>query len=147
MDQRSFENRKINRWQEELSNYKFVIQYLEGENNGWADLLSRPNGQKRTLVENDPTPAGRFYKLEGTGLRFYVPSWTCADIDEDELRLTRFTAVSHKLFNKFAGVAKIDADFKEIPRNDEYMNIHLAQNVARILISTEKPSHPFSGYV
>ena len=33
-----FNNAKIGRWQEDISCYKFILEFVEGESNVWADL-------------------------------------------------------------------------------------------------------------
>jgi hypothetical protein len=42
MVQSVFSNAKISRWQERLSVYNFVVQYIEGQKNQLADMFSRP---------------------------------------------------------------------------------------------------------
>ena len=59
LDQREFSNAKIRRWQEEISCYKFVLEFVEGESNVWADMLSRGCGHKKVKRCSDPTPAGK----------------------------------------------------------------------------------------
>ena len=77
LDRTSFANPKIRRWQERLSEFNFVVEYIEGEKNQIADLLSRPFHPLKTVnADKDPgTIAGKFYKIDGTQLRVYVPSW------------------------------------------------------------------------
>lgn len=85
LDQREFNNAKIRRWQDEISCYKFVLEYVEGESNVWADMLSRGCGQKKIKTPSDPNPAGRTFILDGSSLRIYVPSWCINDIDSLKL--------------------------------------------------------------
>ena len=75
MDRKNFNNSKICRWQSELSRFSFVVEYIEGATNIWADWLSRPGGLKRTKCPNDFTPAGQFFNIDGTKINIYVPSW------------------------------------------------------------------------
>ena len=89
MDRKNFNNKKINRWQMELSSYSFVVQYLEGNENVFADMLSRPNGPSPKDEPEDFSPAGRTIQIEGTKMRIYVPSWVEDSLDSD-LKKLRF---------------------------------------------------------
>ena len=92
MDRKTFNNAKISRWQAELSQYSFHVQYLEGDENVWADWLSRPYLQVATSKncdKKDNKPAGKFIKIEGTKLNIYVPSW-CLDTLDPDLSKLRF---------------------------------------------------------
>ena len=71
LDQREFNNAKISRWQEEISCYKFILEFVEGESNVWADMLSRGCGHKKVKT----------YKLEGSDFHIYVPSWCIGEVD------------------------------------------------------------------
>ena len=81
LDQKHFNNSKISRWQDEISTYRFQVQYLEGHSNVFADMLSRPTGTKNLKQENDPTPAGTFYRIKDSGLQIYVPSWATKELN------------------------------------------------------------------
>ena len=82
MDRRTFNNAKISRWQDELSQYSFHVQYVEGEENVWADWLSRPFSKvANDDIPEDFTPAGQFIDIEGTKLKIYVPSWALDKLD------------------------------------------------------------------
>ena len=48
LDQREFNNAKIRRWQEEISSYRFILKYIQGETNMWADMLSRSRDVNKT---------------------------------------------------------------------------------------------------
>ena len=87
MDRKNFNNKKINRWQMELSSYSFVVQYLEGNENVFADWLSRPNGVVPEEEPEDFTPAGRTIQIEGTKMRIYIPSWIEDKMDPDATKL------------------------------------------------------------
>ena len=92
MDRKTFNNAKISRWQEELSQYSFHVQYLEGDENVWADWLSRPYtrvANSRNCEAQDTSPAGKFIKIDGTKLTIYVPSW-CLDTLDPDLTKLRF---------------------------------------------------------
>ena len=91
MDRKTFNNAKISRWQEELSQYSFHVQYLEGDENVWADWLSRPYLHVANSNEErkDSRPAGKFIKIDGTKLTIYVPSW-CLDTLDPDLSKLRF---------------------------------------------------------
>ena len=73
----------------ELSSYSFVVQYLEGNENVFADMLSRPNGPAPKEEPEDFSPAGRMIQIEGTKMRIYVPSWVESSLDPD-LKKLRF---------------------------------------------------------
>ena len=91
LDQKRFNNAKINRWQDALSQYKFVVQYLEGEQNVVADMLSRPNGLTKEKGTEDSRPAGKYFKISPqSDLKVYVPSWALeelSDSDKDTISL------------------------------------------------------------
>ena len=92
MDRKTFNNAKISRWQEELSQYSFHVQYLEGDENVWADWLSRPYlhvAKSKNCDQKDLKPAGKFIKIDGTKLTIYVPSW-CLDTLDPDLTKLRF---------------------------------------------------------
>ena len=72
---------KIRHWQEEISCYKFVLEYVKGQSNIWADILSRSHGRKGRKTPADSIPAGRVFKVEGSDLHIYVPSWCLNGID------------------------------------------------------------------
>ena len=74
LDQRQFNNAKIRRWQEEISYYKFNVEFVEGESNVWADMLCRGCGHKKVKTCSDPTPAG-------SDLHIYIPSWCIGEVD------------------------------------------------------------------
>ena len=87
LDRKNFNNAKISRWQSELSWYNFVVEYIEGTTNVWADWLSRPGGIKTEKLKEDFTPAGQYYEVVGTPVRLYLPSWCSSDINQDTLKL------------------------------------------------------------
>ena len=87
MDRKNFNNSKICRWQSELSRFNFVVEYIEGATNIWADWLSRPGGMKMPKLAEDFTPAGNFYNIEGTKINIYVPSWCREFCSESTLKL------------------------------------------------------------
>ena len=63
LNQREFNNTKIWRWQEEISCNKFVPEFIEGELNVWADMLSRSHGQKKRKMTADSNPTGKVFKI------------------------------------------------------------------------------------
>ena len=92
MDRRNFNNSKIRRWQDQLSQYQFVVQYLEGESNVVADMISRPNGLKQKKNIEDHTPAGCFLKSDKSESPIYVPSWVLGNLtDADQEKIQMFT--------------------------------------------------------
>ena len=81
IDSVDFRNAKCARWQSEMANYNFTINYIEGKSNVWADWLSRPSAKvTRRLEEKDLSPKGQFFSIKGTSYRVYVPSWCLDDI-------------------------------------------------------------------
>ena len=77
MDRSVFSNAKISRWQERLSMYNFVIQYIEGGKNQFADMFSRPLVNFENKINTDKFETlGKFYEVENTPIKVYVPSWT-----------------------------------------------------------------------
>ena len=88
LDRRRFNNAKISRWQEDMKAYKFVLQYIEGESNVWADMLSRSPGLKKFKVDEDPSPAGKFYTVRDSKIKVYIPSWVLKDIPEEKISIT-----------------------------------------------------------
>ena len=91
MDRRTFNNAKVSRWQDELSRYSFHVQYVEGEENVWADWLSRPYTKNRFANSSeepeDFSPAGKYIGIEGTKMKIYVPSWVLDKFDPDMKKL------------------------------------------------------------
>ena len=81
LDQREFNNAKIRRWQEEISCCKFILEFVEGESNVWADILSRGCGHKKVKTCRDPTPPGKIYKLESSDLQIYVSLRCIGEVD------------------------------------------------------------------
>ena len=75
LDRNIFSNRKLARWQEKLSEYDFVVEYLPGEKNNFADMLSRPFNPQAPDTPQKSKVAGKFYKVANTPIRLYVPSW------------------------------------------------------------------------
>ena len=88
LDRKQFNNAKLKRWQEELKAYSFTLQYIEGSKNVWADMLSRGPGIPKHKTYNDPTPAGKFYTINDSPLKVYVPSWLIDKIPVDKIQLT-----------------------------------------------------------
>ena len=81
IDTVEFRNSKCARWQDEVSNYNFTINYIAGQSNVWADWLSRPSAKvTRRVEEKDLSPKGVLYSIPGTTYRVYVPSWCLDDI-------------------------------------------------------------------
>ena len=86
IDRKEFSNPKIQNWQLRLSRYQFTVQYLEGRLNVFADWLSR-HDDLPPAKPCDNSAAGRFFKLENSPLRVYVPSWCENLAPKDELKL------------------------------------------------------------
>ena len=106
MDRNVFANQKIARWQDRLSEFRFVVQYIQGQDNVIADMMSRPFGQTpKTLTTEETTSAeGNFFHSPEAKLSIYVPSWvrsnsTTSDIvfkNDDEVN-TAFSFVAAAL--------------------------------------------------
>ncbi|CBY13091.1 unnamed protein product [Oikopleura dioica] len=77
LDRKIFANDKLRRWQDRLSKYRFTIQYLRGQDNCLADLLSRPWHKIRDKSAKPSAElAGKFYSPVGdSDLVIYIPSW------------------------------------------------------------------------
>ena len=80
-DQRIFNNAKIRHWQEEISDYKFILEFVEGESNVWDDMLSRSQGQQKIKTPADNTPAGKVFQVERSDLHICASSWCLGEID------------------------------------------------------------------
>ena len=85
LDTVDFRNSKVARWQDELSMFNFTVTYIEGEANVMADWLSRPHPKQKRTGPADFTPLGKFFKVPGTRMVIYVPSWCidCIKLDAD----------------------------------------------------------------
>ena len=99
LDQHEFNNAKIKRWQEEISCYKFILEFVEGKSNVWADMLSRGCGHKKLKTCSDPTPAGKTYQLEGFDLHIYVPLWCIGKVESLRL-IPRTHTPKNTLYHK-----------------------------------------------
>lgn len=91
MDRREFNNSKIRRWQSELQQFNFIVQYIEGEANVFADMLSRDVGAvSKVATAEDNTPAGKFKRIGDSKMMIYIPSWVTnddvIDVDVNESR-------------------------------------------------------------
>ena len=87
IDRTTFNNSKIQRWQSLLTPFKFVVQYLPGSKNQFADMLSRPLGQvtsDKTRSEPD-SAAGQFFNVPSSNIQIYCPSWV--KIDKSDFKL------------------------------------------------------------
>ena len=114
MDRKNFNNSKICRWQSELSRFSFVVEYIEGATNIWADWLSRPGGLKRTKSPNDFSPAGQFFNIENTKINIYVPSWVQDLNSQEELKL-KAISVDNKNLNVSAAQKYQTGENSRIP--------------------------------
>ena len=81
MDKNVFSNAKIARWQDRLSAYNFICQYIEGSKNNFADMFSRPfmpvNNEKNETPENI---LGQFFSVPNSPIKIYIPSWTLGTV-------------------------------------------------------------------
>ena len=108
IDRTNIKNPKIARWQERLARYDFCVEYIEGHNNVFADMLSRPCGVQKTLPADESEPAGEFYEIDQSGLRIYIPSW-CTRPDTGRLYLSRIPR--EKALHAHAFFGKVDLGF------------------------------------
>lgn len=72
-----------------MSVFNFIVQFIPGTKNTVADFLSRPFGKTETVVEEDDSAAGQFYKTKSGELEIYVPSWGCGGIFPQEMLLRK----------------------------------------------------------
>ena len=87
LDRREFDNSKIQNWQHKMSRYRFTVQYLPGQNNHFADWLSRLDNSAQSKKPADSTAAGQFMKLKDSDLHVYIPSWCSGDRPIGQLML------------------------------------------------------------
>ena len=86
LDRTEFSNSKIQNWQSKLSKFKFTCQYIEGAQNVFADWLSRSDDcEKLPPAENKA--AGKFWRLKGSRLLIYIPSWCLKTLPKNHLAL------------------------------------------------------------
>ena len=82
IDKNVFQNSKISRWQERLSEYRFICQYIEGASNNFADMLSRPFLPINKPNQTQPAKIlGEFFQVPESNVKFYIPSWTLGTIE------------------------------------------------------------------
>ena len=98
MDRNILANKKLKRWQDRLSEYDFVVQYIPGEDNVIADMLSRPFSTKTSAPTQNGAVSGKYYKIDpadtgGAEIHIYVPSWNSAKL-KDELVISRADEVT-----------------------------------------------------
>ena len=105
IDEKTYNNAKIKRWQEELSKYDFTVVHIKGEDNGIADWLSRPCGTvKTTAAVTDTGPAGRVYQVGDGPLEIYIPSWCTKNVTTEPVTLKPVSAmVAMVLSEKLTG--------------------------------------------
>ena len=81
MDKNIFSNAKIARWQERLSPYNFICQYIEWSANNFANMFSRPFiSVKKSSVHEIGKVLGQFYKVPDSPVKIYIPSWTLGSV-------------------------------------------------------------------
>ena len=96
MDRNVFANQKIARWQDRLSEFRFIVQYIQGKENVIADMLSRPFGDLHDTVtpEESSMAEGKFFHSEETQLSIYVPSWVCGKASPADIVFKHDTEIS-----------------------------------------------------
>jgi len=111
LDKTEFKNPKIQRWQDRLSEYSFVIQYIEGENNVFADMMSRPCGGGKQARKVNPKVAGKILKIDDSPLRVYIPSWCLQNIKSVLPTVTLVDSVEKvHLVRCFAAASAVESD-------------------------------------
>ena len=128
LDRKQFNNAKLRRWQDELMAYSFTLQYIEGQKNVWADMLSRGPGIPKHKSEDDPSPAGKFYTINGSQLKVYIPSWLIEKLPVDQVQLTadpvKFTGDTCYAVQSFTDAGK---QFN-VPKLQEYLHVAQSQS-------------------
>ena len=79
VDKTNIKNPKVERWYQLMAQYDFIIQYIPGEQNQLADLLSRPDNVEPasdTSVGKQEVQ-GEFFKYDK--MLIYRPSWVSKD--------------------------------------------------------------------
>ena len=66
---------KVKRWQDELAHYDFVVEYVKGTSNVFADWLSRPFVDQPREKFAESEIGGKFCTVENSNLVVYIPSW------------------------------------------------------------------------
>ena len=93
MDRTFLANKKLQRWQDRLSEYDFVVQYIPGQDNVIADMLSRPFSTTSKHPTVNGAVSGKFYQIDaadsgGVKIHVYVPGWINPQLP-DELVISR----------------------------------------------------------
>ena len=143
LDQREFNNAKIRRWQEEISSYRFVLEYIQGETNLWADMLSRSRDVDKTKCKPDNSAAGRIFRLRDTGLHIYVPSWCTGDIDNAQLTQVHHTQQNTNACKNFTGAfLALSSEVDSVTDNlCEQINIAVERSLDETLAKIIKTLH------
>ena len=129
LDRKAFNNAKLRRWQDELKAYSFVLQYIEGSENVWADMLSRSPGIKKIKIENDPEPAGKYYNIKGSKLKVYIPSWVLENLPENKFVLTMEpTKLTGDTCYAVQALTATGQRQIEMPKLHDYINVALSQS-------------------
>ena len=125
IDSVDHKNAKLARWMDELSAFRFVVEYVPGEQNVWADMFSRPFGLKKAAATGTDEPAGKFVEFSDS-LKAYIPSWcTKATVSEP-------TGPSPKLLTEGiarALVCSTDGDFQLSQTADELLQLASSQRL------------------
>lgn len=83
IDRTTFKDKMIGRWQEALAEYDFIINWVPGASNVWADVLSRPNRVDEP-IEDDSTPLCKLIEAPDLKVTSAIPSWGCPWITRDQ---------------------------------------------------------------
>ena len=131
LDRNILANQKIARWQERLTRFNFLVEYIPGDKNIWADLFSRPFTklqEKSTTTE--PTVLGKHYSVPDSQLKVYIPSWIGAGKFPKKLVLTESDELhdGHCLLSTVTNVT-------EKQPCDEFDQIRLRQEEDKTLLS------------
>ena len=133
LDRNIFSNSKISRWQERLSNFNFILQYIEGSKNTLADMFSRPFVDYKTKTTEIPAVLGRFFNVPETKVKIYVPSWVINKLpskiileEEQQLSMRALLTVTNdftqeKYISELAEIGKDQREDKNLSKIISYI--------------------------
>ena len=91
-------------------------------------MLSRGPGIPKHKTEDDPTPAGKYFKINGSDLKVYIPSWLIEQIPADKVKLTaepaKITGDTCYAVQSFTDAGK---QFN-VPKLKEYLHVAQTQS-------------------
>ena len=91
-------------------------------------MLSRGPGIPKHKTEDDPTPAGKYFKINGSDLKVYIPSWLTEKLPADKIKLTadpvKITGDTCYAVQSFTDAGK---QFN-VPKLKEYLHVAQSQS-------------------